>query len=137
MQSDAEHQENDANLSELDRQMLIGNDQHHFQSNRMRRYELAFGQVLGTNFINLSLIFLADAVFAGGAVMNEHGRFGTVSALLGTAIIGIMLVGLLERRNKTIMRMEYDSLTGHRPSSGIEVAVPIRAKPTMPVPSPV
>jgi cation:H+ antiporter len=79
------------------------------QSIRMRRYELAFGQVLGTNFINLSLILIADAVFAGGPVVNELGAFETVSALLGAAMISIMLVGLLERRNATIMRMGYDS----------------------------
>lgn len=81
------------------------------QSIRMRRYELAFGQVLGTNFVNLSLIIVADSVFVGGPVINELGRFETVSALLGAAMIGIMLVGLLERRNTTILRMGYDSLT--------------------------
>ena len=42
--------------------------------------------------------------------MNELGRFETVSALLGAAMIGVMLVGLLERRDATIMRMGYDSL---------------------------
>src|SRR5690606_19991921 len=42
---------------------------------RIRRYEMAFGQVLGTNFFNLSLILLADAVFAGGPVVNELGAF--------------------------------------------------------------
>src|SRR5690606_25522590 len=49
---------------------------------RLRRYEMAFGQVLGTNFVNLSLILLADVVFPGGPVINELGAFETVSALL-------------------------------------------------------
>jgi cation:H+ antiporter len=75
----------------------------------IRRYELAFGQVLGTNFFNLSLILLADAVFAGGPVINELGAFEAVSALLGAALTGIFLVGLLEHRNLTVMRMGYDS----------------------------
>jgi len=77
---------------------------------RIRRYEMAFGQVLGTNFVNLSLILLADAVFAGGPVTNELGTFEAVSALLGAALIGVFLVGLLERRNPTVMRMGFDSL---------------------------
>lgn len=77
---------------------------------RLRRYELAFGQVLGTNFINLSLILLADALFEGGPVINELGRFETVSALLGLTMVGVFQVGLLERRNPTVMRMGYDSL---------------------------
>jgi cation:H+ antiporter len=76
---------------------------------RLRRYELAFGQVLGTNFVNLSLLLIADAVFTGEAVMNELGRFESVSALLGAMLIGIVLIGLLERRNATIFRMGYDS----------------------------
>ncbi|HEX2151546.1 MAG TPA: sodium:calcium antiporter, partial [Stellaceae bacterium] len=77
---------------------------------RIRRYEMAFGQVLGTNFVNLSLILLADAVFAGGPVINELGAFETVSALLGATLTGMFLVGILEHRNPTVMRMGYDSL---------------------------
>ena len=76
---------------------------------RRRRYEMAFGQVLGTNFINLSLILLADAVFSGGPVIEELGRFEIVSALLGAALIGFFLVGLLERRDATMLGMGYDS----------------------------
>jgi cation:H+ antiporter len=76
---------------------------------RLRQYEMAFGQVLGTNFINLSLIVLADAVFAGGPVIGELGRFEIISALLGASLIGVFLVGLLERRDATIIHMGYDS----------------------------
>jgi cation:H+ antiporter len=79
-------------------------------ASRLRRYELAFGQVLGTNFINLSLILLADAIFVGGPVMNELGAFETMSALLGLAMIGTFQIGLLEHRNPTVIRMGYDSL---------------------------
>jgi cation:H+ antiporter len=77
---------------------------------RLKRYEMAFGQVLGTNFINLSLVLLSDVVFTGGPVINELSRFEAVSALLGTILIGVFLVGLLERRNPTIMKMGWDSL---------------------------
>src|SRR5690606_28692730 len=76
---------------------------------RIRQYDMAFGQVLGTNFVNLSLILLADIAFDGGPVISELGAFETVSALLGAALTGIFLVGLLERRNPVVMRMGYDS----------------------------
>ena len=76
---------------------------------RLRRPEMAFGQVLGTNFINLALILLADLVFAGGPVIDELGRFEVISALLGATLIGIFMVGLLEHRDRTILRMGYDS----------------------------
>ncbi|HEX7061196.1 MAG TPA: hypothetical protein VF200_04450 [Woeseiaceae bacterium] len=38
------------------------------------------------------------------------GAFEAVSALLGAMLTGVFLVGLLERRNPTIMRMGSDSL---------------------------
>lgn len=78
---------------------------------RLRRYEMAFGQVLGTNFINLTLLLLADFAFAGGAVMNELGMFEIVLSLLGVLLIGVFLVGLLERRDRVLFRMGYDSLS--------------------------
>ncbi|RVT90501.1 sodium:calcium antiporter [Sphingomonas crocodyli] len=76
---------------------------------KLRRYEMAFGQVLGTNFVNLSLLLLADIVYKEGAVIAELGRFEMISALLGAILTGIFLVGLLEHRNRTILRMGYDS----------------------------
>ena len=77
---------------------------------RIHRYEMAFGQVLGTNFINLSLILVADIFFGGGPVINELGRFEILSALLGAILTGVFMVGLLEHRNLRVMRMGYDSL---------------------------
>ena len=77
---------------------------------RMRRHGMALGEVLGTNFVNLSLILVADAVYAGGPVINALGRFEVVSALLGALLTGLYLVGLLEHRNPVVLRMGYDSL---------------------------
>lgn len=76
---------------------------------RLKRPEMAFGQVLGTNFINLSLLPLSDLIFAGEPVMNTLGVFETVSALLGAILIGIFIVGLLEHRDRTIFRIGIDS----------------------------
>jgi cation:H+ antiporter len=77
---------------------------------RMRRYEMAIGDVFGTNFVNISLILLADVAFSGGAVVNELGRFEIVSSLLGVTLTGTYLVGLLEHRHPAVLRMGYDSL---------------------------
>lgn len=76
---------------------------------RLRRPEMAFGQVLGTNFINLSLLPLGDALYTGGPLINQLGTFEVVSALLGATLIGVFLIGLLEHRDRTIFKMGYDS----------------------------
>ena len=40
--------------------------------------------------------------------MNSTGRFELVAALLGIVMTSILLVGLLERRDRTIFGMGYD-----------------------------
>jgi cation:H+ antiporter len=77
---------------------------------KLGQYDMAFGQVFGTNFINLALVPLGDAVFAGAAILDTLGRFEVVSALLGAALIAIFMIGLLEHRNARVLRMGYDSL---------------------------
>ncbi len=76
---------------------------------KLGRPEMAFGQVLGTNFVNLALIPLGDAVYRGGPLVDTLGTFETVSALLGAGLIGVFMVGLLEHRDRTIWKMGVDS----------------------------
>lgn len=80
-----------------------------FAALRMRRAAMALGEVLGTNFINISLILLADLLFTGGPVIDRLGSFEIVSALLGVLLTGVYLVGLLEHRDSVVLRMGYDS----------------------------
>lgn len=76
---------------------------------KLGRPEMAFAQVLGTNFINLSLLPLGDLIFEGEPVLNTLGKFEILSALLGAILIGILMVGLLEHRNRTVWKMGVDS----------------------------
>jgi cation:H+ antiporter len=77
---------------------------------RLKRYEMAVGDIFGTNLFNIGLIFLSDVAFRKGPILNEAGRFETVAALLALVLTGIFILGLLERRDRTILRMGYDSL---------------------------
>jgi cation:H+ antiporter len=77
---------------------------------RMRQYEMAISDILGTNLFNIAIIFLVDAVYAGKPVLNEVGSFSLFSALLGILLTTIYLIGLIERRNRTIGTMGVDSL---------------------------
>jgi hypothetical protein len=58
---------------------------------RIRRYDMAIGQVLGTDFVNLSLIVLVDGVYLGRPAINQLGDFEIVSSLLGVTLIGVFL----------------------------------------------
>lgn len=76
---------------------------------RLKRYMMAFSDIFGTNVFDVMLIFLIDLVYPGSAVINEQGSFAAFGAILGTVVTLIYVAGLIERRNKTWMRLGIDS----------------------------
>ncbi|GHA38710.1 hypothetical protein GCM10007989_38070 [Devosia pacifica] len=73
-------------------------------------YTLAVSDILGTNLINIGLIFVVDAVAQGEPVLSQAGTFGAFGALLGIAVTTLFVIGMAERRDKTVFRMGLDSL---------------------------
>jgi len=43
-------------------------------------------------------------------VLIEAGRFAAFSALLASVLTALYLIGMIERRNRTVLRMGIDSL---------------------------
>ena len=76
---------------------------------RLRRYEMAIGDILGSNVYNLLLIFVVDVVYRGEPVFNQVTPFESVATLMGIVMTGILLLGLLDRRDRTVLKMGYDS----------------------------
>lgn len=77
---------------------------------RRGHYELAVGDVFGANLFNIAMIFVIDLLLAGEPVLTTAGVFEATAALLGLLLTGIFLIGLLERRDRTLFRMGYDSI---------------------------
>lgn len=77
---------------------------------RLHRYELAIGDIFGTNLFDLLLIPVADIAYGREPILSIGGRFEALAALLGIVLTAIYVVGLLDRRNRTILRMGHDSL---------------------------
>lgn len=78
---------------------------------RLRRYEMAISDVFGTNLFNVTIIVLVDALHPGGAVLVEAGKFAGFAALLALLLSAFYLIGMLERRDRTFLRMGFDSIT--------------------------
>jgi cation:H+ antiporter len=76
---------------------------------RLGRFTMAISDILGTNLINVGLLFLVDAVARGEPVLNVVGAFSQFGALLGIIVTTLFLVGLAERRDRTIFRLGIDS----------------------------
>ena len=76
---------------------------------RLRRAELAIGDIVGGNMFNTVLILLVDAVYRGGPVLRQVDRASMTSALLAILLTALFLFGMVERRDKAVLRMGYDS----------------------------
>lgn len=76
---------------------------------QIRRYTMAFADIFGTNIFDLMLIFLIDAVQSGPPVLNGQGDFAVVGALLGVTVTLLYVSGLIERRDRTVLRLGIDS----------------------------
>jgi cation:H+ antiporter len=77
---------------------------------RLGRYEMAIADVFGTNLFNVAIVFVIDALYAGGPVLGEVGRFAAFAALLAMVLTALFLAGMIERHDRTVMRMGFDSL---------------------------
>ena len=77
---------------------------------RLRRYEMAMADVFGTNIFNVTIIVVVDALHPGEPVLVEAGRFASFGALLAIVLTAVFLIGMIERRDRTVLRMGIDSL---------------------------
>lgn len=81
-----------------------------FGAMRAQHYQLAIGEIFGTNLFNLGIIFVIDLVASGPPIIGLAGAFEMSAAMLSLLLTGIFVLGLIERRNRTILRMGEDSL---------------------------
>ena len=77
---------------------------------RLRRAELAIGDILGGNMFDVLLIGLIDVLDQGEPVLRQVDDSSLTAALLGILLTGLILIGLVERRDKYASRMGYDSI---------------------------
>jgi cation:H+ antiporter len=80
-----------------------------FGAVRAGLFTMAMSDIFGTNLFDLALLFLIDLLGGSDAVMNSAGPFETFAALVGITVTAIFILGLAERRDRTIFRMGYDS----------------------------
>ena len=77
---------------------------------RLGAYSMAISNIFGSNAFNASLLFLGDAVYREGPILDAASS--SVILLAGLAIFATSahLWGMLERKNKTVFGMGVPSL---------------------------
>lgn len=76
---------------------------------KLRRHEMAIGDVLGGNMVDIALIVLVDLLYIDGLALRGVDSTALAAALLGVVMTALMLLGMIERRDRTVFRMGYDS----------------------------
>jgi cation:H+ antiporter len=77
---------------------------------RQGNHEMAVSNILGTNCLEVALFLPADAVFRGGPMLAVADRSALLAAALGLVVTCILLLGLLERRDRTVWNAGVDSV---------------------------
>jgi cation:H+ antiporter len=70
------------------------------QSVRLGSYDMAAGNILGSNLFNLAIIFVTDLVYVKGNLFDRLTDFHLVSAVFSLVALNIFIIGILYNKKK-------------------------------------
>ncbi|WP_296816272.1 hypothetical protein, partial [Brevundimonas sp.] len=76
---------------------------------RLKRHQMAIGDVFGGNLFDVALVALVDGLDGAGPALSEVGSFSVAVAMLGIVLCAVYVMGMVERRDRTVLRMGWDS----------------------------
>lgn len=77
---------------------------------RRGNHEMAVSNILGTNCLEVGLFFVADLCYSAGPILAATDRSAFFAGAVAMIVTCIFLLGLLERRDRTVLGMGMDSL---------------------------
>jgi cation:H+ antiporter len=81
-----------------------------FAAVRLGAFDLAVGNLFGSNAFNMGALLLADAAFRSGPLLSSVSSAHAVTALVGILLMAIGLMGIIYRAEKRFFLIEPDSL---------------------------
>ncbi len=77
---------------------------------RLGAFDLAVGNLFGSNAFNMAAFFFADAAYRGGSLLGTVSQAHGLTALWSILMMNIGLMGIIYRVEKRFMLIEPDSL---------------------------
>jgi len=77
---------------------------------RIGAFDMAVGNLLGSNLFNLAILSFDDALYLKGALLEESSPTHLVGALTGLIMTSIAIIGLTYRAEKKKLFMAWDAL---------------------------
>lgn len=81
-----------------------------FAAVRLGAFDLAVGNLFGSNAFNMAAFLFADAAYRGGGLLGRVGSAHALTALWSIVMMNIGLMGIIYRAEKRFMLIEPDSL---------------------------
>ncbi|MFQ5992490.1 MAG: sodium:calcium antiporter [Nitrospiraceae bacterium] len=77
---------------------------------RLGAFDLAVGNLLGSNAFNMCALFFADVAYRSGSLLSAVNETHAVTALIGILLMNIGLMGIIYRVKKRYLLIEPDSI---------------------------
>ena len=77
---------------------------------RLGAFDLAVGNLFGSNAFNMAAFFFADLAYRGGALLSTVSSAHALTALWSILMMNVGLMGIIYRAEKRFMLIEPDSL---------------------------
>jgi len=78
---------------------------------RMGAFDMAIGNLLGSNIFNIAIIPVADIFFTKGAILASVSRDHILTAVLGIVMTNIVIMDLIYRAKKVPWRIGWGSIS--------------------------
>ncbi len=77
---------------------------------RIGAYDMAVGNVLGSNVFNIMILVVTDVAYTGGSVYHAVNMQHMITAVAGIIFSSIAVIGLFYRSKRTIFTLGWDSM---------------------------
>ncbi|SHJ79742.1 cation:H+ antiporter [Anaerobranca californiensis DSM 14826] len=80
-----------------------------FTAAKMGAFDMAIGNILGANVMNILIIFLTDLFYVGNPVLSAISIENGITGLFGICLSIIAIIGIIYRSKKSVFTLGYDS----------------------------
>jgi cation:H+ antiporter len=70
---------------------------------------MAISNIFGSHAFCIGLLFLAELLYRGGTILGQVGQSLVFVTAIGGIMTGIYLFGMLERQDRTVLGVGWDS----------------------------
>jgi len=77
---------------------------------RIGAYNMAVGNVFGSNIFNMTVIFFADVFYRQGVLLEDAKIVHILTATVGIVMATIILIGLFYRSRRSFLMMGWDAI---------------------------